>query len=111
MKASFPVWEPRGETGKLEVSFWLPRKLGNSGQLPLIKLRQGAIAGGMAKLTPHEVRSIAVAAMVDPRSVRKALAKAPLHALTLTRIQRALADLGRSDLLAASTAPQPPATT
>lgn len=73
----------------------------------------GAIGGGMAKLSPHEIRTIAVAAIVDPRSVRKALDGAPLHALTLTRIRSALQKLDRQDLLAAlpsnNTAPSPEA--
>lgn len=71
--------------------------------LPVYKPPRGAIAGVMAKLTPHEIRSIAVAAMVDPRSVRKAIAGAPLAHLTTERIKAALAQLGRADLLSGPT--------
>lgn len=64
----------------------------------------------MAKLSPHELRSIAVAAVVDPRSVKKALAGQPLHVLTMHRIRAALDRLGRLDLLPGhQPAPQQPA--
>lgn len=51
------------------------------------------------KLTPHETRSLAVAAMVDPRSIVKAIEGRPLAPLTLTRIQDTLEKLGRLQLL------------
>lgn len=53
-------------------------------------------------LTPHDYRSIAVASMVCERSVRRALAGQPLHALTFARIKAGLAQLGRLDLLPSS---------
>ncbi len=76
--------------------------------LPVFMRNQCAIGEVMAKLTPHEIRSIAVAAMVDPRSVRKALAGQPLADLTVERIRSALAKTGRSGLLPASTGPNTP---
>lgn len=54
------------------------------------------------RLTPHDERTIAAAAFCDPRSVRKAVAGEAVAPLTLARIQRALADMGRSHLLAAN---------
>lgn len=51
------------------------------------------------KLTPHEIRSIAVAAFVDPRSVAKALEGRPLAPLTLGRIRAVLEAQGRGDLV------------
>lgn len=74
--------------------------------LPIFKLSHSVIDGVMAKLKPHEIRSIAVAAMVDPRSVRKAIEGAPLAHLTSERIKAALIRLGRVDLLPTSTPPQ-----
>lgn len=58
----------------------------------------------MAKLSPHELRSIAVEALVDPKSVKKALSGEPLHVLTMFRVRAALARLGRLDLLPAPSA-------
>lgn len=62
----------------------------------------------MKRITPHEARAIAAAAFCDPRSVVKAIEGRPLAALTLTRIKNALAQLGRVELLATTTAPPPP---
>jgi len=67
---------------------------------------RGVTSEGMKRITPHEARAIAAAAFCDPRSVVKAIEGRPLAALTLTRIKHALAQLGRADLLAASTPPQ-----
>lgn len=50
-------------------------------------------------ITPHDARTIAAAAFCDPRSVVKAIEGKPLAALTLARIERACAQLGRSNLL------------
>lgn len=47
--------------------------------------------------------------MVDPRSVRKAIAGAPLAHLTTERIKAALAQLGRVDLLPAENTTPPAA--
>lgn len=106
MSASFRV----SETRKLEIFFWLPRKLETFSQLPFFKSLSCATGALMAKFSPHEIRSIAVAAMVDPRSVRKVLDGRPLHALTFERIKNALAQLNRLDLLPATTsAAEPPA--
>lgn len=52
------------------------------------------------RLSPHESRAVAVAAMVDPRSVNKCLAGGTVTPLTLARITKALRELGRTDLLA-----------
>ena len=52
------------------------------------------------RLTPHEARAIAAAAYCDPRSVVKAVNGGPMAPLTLTRITKALRELGRADLLA-----------
>lgn len=62
---------------------------------------------GMPKLSPHEIRTIAVAAVVDPRSVMKALSGKPLHELTLNRIKNALVRDGRAELLPNPPAPPP----
>jgi hypothetical protein len=64
----------------------------------------------MQRIPPHEARTIAAAAFCDPRSVVKAIEGKPLAPLPLARIRRALADLGRSDLLALTSAPPPAAT-
>lgn len=50
------------------------------------------MVGGMSKLTPHEEREIAVAAGVDPRTVRSYLAGAPTSSTTKARIDRVLAE-------------------
>jgi hypothetical protein len=57
------------------------------------------------RLTPHEERTIAAAAVCDPRSVRKCLSGGILASITLARIKRALSDMGRHDLLAILGAP------
>ena len=78
--------------------------------LTIYKLHLSAIHGVMARPTPHEIRGIAVAAMVDPRSVRKVLDGRSLHALTFERIKNALAQLNRLDLLPTTNgAAEPPA--
>lgn len=52
------------------------------------------------KLSPHQIRAIAVEAMCDPRSVTKAIEGHQLAPLTLERIRAALSRMGRADLLA-----------
>jgi hypothetical protein len=56
------------------------------------------------RITPHDARTIAAAAFCDPRSVVKAVEGKPLAALVRARIERAVAALGRGDLLASTTA-------
>jgi hypothetical protein len=51
------------------------------------------------RISPHEARTIATVAICDPRSVVKAIEGRPLASLTLARIRRALAAMGRSDLM------------
>ena len=46
-----------------------------------------------ARLTPHEVREVAIHAYCDPRTVRAYLDGRPQHSTTAARIERALREL------------------
>lgn len=52
-----------------------------------------------AKLTPHELRAVSVAAAIDPRTVRRYLAGHLVRPSSKTRIVRALRELGFSTLI------------
>ena len=45
-------------------------------------------------LDPHQVRAVAVEAVVSPRTVLRYLANKPTRATTATRVRRALRELG-----------------
>lgn len=51
------------------------------------------------RLTAHDERALAVAAMVDPRTVRRALAGARVQPMALDRIRAALDARGLAHLL------------
>jgi hypothetical protein len=46
------------------------------------------------RLTPHEIRAVAVRASVDPRTAARFLAGLPTHSTTADRIATALRELG-----------------
>ena len=58
-------------------------------------------AGMNKTLTPHEVREVAVRAMVDPRSVQKLLAGETVRSITAHRIRVALVQLGHEPIAGA----------
>lgn len=59
-------------------------------------------------LTPHEIRRLAVAACVDPRTLRK-YAEGRTYSTTTARIERALAELGLNHLRRCKTPEKVPA--
>jgi hypothetical protein len=59
-----------------------------------------------SKLTAHEERVIAVDALVDPRTVRKALAGGRVNPMALARIRTALELHGLADLLPDDASPE-----
>lgn len=46
------------------------------------------------QLTPHDVRRIAVAALMTPRTVKRWIDGSPVRELTRVRIERAVRELG-----------------
>lgn len=54
------------------------------------------------KLSPHEIRRVAVLAACDPRSVVRVLQNAPVRSTTVARVHAALRDLGHGALLSDS---------
>ena len=58
------------------------------------------------KLRADQVRMVSTIALVDPRTIRKAMAGERVAPMALTRISRALEQLGLLELL-----PPPPANT
>jgi hypothetical protein len=53
----------------------------------------------MMQLTPHQEREIAVAAAVDPRTVRRYLSGRDIRSTCRVHIEHALIAMGRTDIV------------